>query len=303
MASALALATGVAAFLLAVYLGSRIVRAGQRGYGRNGPSPEPASNDDARIAEIVLGVGYGDPDSPPVRRLAAEAGDRVLSSRPDLVAVRVISRDGKLLRLVRRASPATTDVSIPLVLLEPRHRHHAHVPSVAREVEGSEEPIPSQEVLAQRLVRAGGPHLGSPEPVHRTLTQSLDVPQFVKDRLSEPDSLVDLVRATLEAAGLRVQASGDMLTVGDTVVLVIPGSIGFGVSSHMLNSAYNQFRSSGAASGLVLTLGVMDHTDIRHRELFVPTLRHAGAEGVQRMLDAVALGGEPLSFAAPSARS
>lgn len=79
--------------------------------------------------------------------------------------------------------------------------------------------------------------------------------------------------------------------------MVVASPSGPAVPREALDHAYRQFEASGAAEGLVVTLGLMDHNDVAHRELFAPELRHAGPEGIQRMLDGVALGGNPLRFA------
>lgn len=296
---AVALTAALLGFLLLVHLGGRIVRADHLRSEQKvatDRSGRPLLRDEGTV-EVVLDVGYGDPDSPAVGRLTAEAASRVLSSRPKLQAVRVMSRDRRLLGLVRREVPAPVDVSVSLILLEPRHRPHPHVPSVSSEEETAEELIPWQNVTAERSARSSAVRLRPPEPVHRTLTQEFDVPQQVRQLVQAPNDLVDLIRATLEAADLRVQVDGGMIKAGNTAVVVVASPRGSAVTPHMLNHAYLQFQASGAASGLVLTLGLMDHKDVGHREMFVPALRHAGPEGIQRMLDAVALGGEPLRFA------
>jgi hypothetical protein len=41
--------------------------------------------------------------------------------------------------------------------------------------------------------------------------------------------------------------------------------------------------------------------DVRRREFLDPALLHSGPEGIQRMADAVSLGGNPMSFAAAPA--
>jgi hypothetical protein len=69
----------------------------------------------------------------------------------------------------------------------------------------------------------------------------------------------------------------------------------------MLNHAYRRFIQSGASRGVVLSPGFMPFLDVRRREFLDPALLHAGPEGIQRMADAAALGGNPMSFAAAPA--
>ena len=45
----------------------------------------------------------------------------------------------------------------------------------------------------------------------------------------------------------------------------------------------------------------MQFLDVRRREFLDPALLHSGPEGIQRMADAVSLGGNPMSFAAAPA--
>ena len=59
--------------------------------------------------------------------------------------------------------------------------------------------------------------------------------------------------------------------------------------------------SSGASRGVVLSPGFMHFLDVRRREFLDPALLHSGPEGIQRMTDAVSLGGNPMSFAAAPA--
>jgi hypothetical protein len=66
----------------------------------------------------------------------------------------------------------------------------------------------------------------------------------------------------------------------------------------MLNHAYRRFIQSGASRGVVLSAGFMQFLDVRRREFLDPALLHSGPEGIQRMADAVALGGNPMNFAA-----
>ncbi|MGH2687412.1 MAG: hypothetical protein ACRDKW_01190, partial [Actinomycetota bacterium] len=146
-----------------------------------------------------------------------------------------------------------------------------------------------------RWVRAAVAGLHPRETAPRPLTDEFDVPQAVLDRLRDPNDLADLVRAAFEASGLGVRADGDAVVADGVAVVVVPARMGAPIGRDLLDRAFRQFLESGAANGTVLSLGLMDHSDVLHRELFVPQLGHAGPEAVQAILDAVAVGGDPLA--------
>ena len=54
--------------------------------------------------------------------------------------------------------------------------------------------------------------------------------------------------------------------------------------------------ATGHATGVAAALHAAE--DVRRREFLDPALLHSGPEGIQRMADAVSLGGNPMNFAA-----
>jgi CBS domain-containing protein len=252
------------------------------------------------VGEVVLEIGTADPNSSAVQRLTHRAASRALASNPDVRAVKVVTPDGRMLAMISRAAPVPADESI---VLEPRHRSHGHAPSVPPT---TEEPVQEGPVAGggrwMRAAVAGlRPHDQAPK---RSVADQFDVPPAVQQLLRDPDDLVDLVRATFEAAGLEVQVDDDTLVVEGVALIVVPVGMGSPLGRDSLDRAFRRFLESGADVGSVITLGLMDHSDVVHRELFVPQLGHAGFETVQGMLDAVAVGGDPLEFVrtAPSRR-
>ncbi len=47
----------------------------------------------------------------------------------------------------------------------------------------------------------------------------------------------------------------------------------------------------------MVTVGLLDPSDLRRREILAPNVHHVAHDGVQRMADAVAVGADPLAFA------
>ena len=133
------------------------------------------------------------------------------------------------------------------------------------------------------------------------LAELLHLPSDVRSKLGNPDDPVEIVRALLEEAGLPVRVQDEVVLSQGHAVVVLRTGFGDPVSPAMLNHAYRRFIQSGASRGVVLSPGLMPFLDVRRRELLDPTLLHSGPEGVQRMADAVSLGGNPMSFAAAPA--
>lgn len=262
-----------------------------------GTAGGPRPTDVPGVGEVVLEIGAADPDGPAVKRLGHLAAMRALASNPGLQAVRVVTPDGRLLAMTTRTAPAP---EAEAVVLEPRRRAHGHVPSIPPT---SQEPAgEGQPAGGGRWVRAAVAGLHSHEQAPRPLTEDFDVPQAVLDRLQDPNDLVDLLRATFEAAGLAVRIEDGVVVADGVAVVVVPAGMGAPIGRDLLDRAFRRFLDSGVDSGTVLSLGLMDHSDVLHRELFVPQLGHAGPEAVQAMLDAVAVGGDLLAPVRPAPR-
>jgi hypothetical protein len=129
----------------------------------------------------------------------------------------------------------------------------------------------------------------------RAILDRFDLPNEVRMRAGQDPDEVDVIRAILETGGHRVEADGDLLTLEDLAIVVIrpPDTAGHDA----LNRAYHRILDSGKARGLVVAPGLIDPLEIRRRELLVPEVLHVGPSAVQRMADAVALGGDPIRFA------
>lgn len=238
-------------------------------------------------AVVTLDVGAAAATSPAAGRLVDDAAGRVFATMPDATEVEVRDREGGVLGRRRRETPL--EVDIPNELYEP-HARADRTPDPRDGLTDRGETLPAVD-------RDRPP----PPGIARPLAERFELPDAVRSRLDDPDDAVALVRALLEAAGLTVERDGDVLSAGDAAVVVIPAPIGEPLTPDALNRAYRRFRDSGASRGVVVTPGFMDPTDVRRREVFVPSLLHAGPEGIQRMADAVELGADPVRFAAAPA--
>lgn len=174
------------------------------------------------------------------------------------------------------------EVSIPSHLYEPHLGHPRPAMPGLRAVD----PLEASRAVAQR-----------PAP-HRPLSSRFALPDAVRNQLPDSADGVALVQTLLDVAGLEVHRDGDVLSVGDEVVVVVDAPIGELLNEHELNQAYLQFRSSGARRGVLVTPGLLDFPDVRRRERLDPRFGHAGLDGIQRMADAVAAGTDPLRVVA-----
>lgn len=251
-------------------------------------SPAPASEADVTPADgtyvVTLDIDPPDPSAPTVRRLVNETALRVLGQRRDVDVVEVLGRSGALLGRVPRAPQVRPQPDLLPQLLEPHHRPRHGGATLS----ALNEPAAAVDVHFE-VLDAGR--------VHRPLAEVFELPDAVHAALRSNDSAVELVRAILEAAGLEAGVDGDVVRSGDDLIIVIGSTLGRVVTPEELNHAYMRFSASGARRGVVLTPGLLYPADIRRRELLVPSLVHAGPEGIQRMADGVALGGNPLRFA------
>lgn len=226
------------------------------------------------------------------QRLANEAGRRILATSRHVEEVRVLARDGGVLGTFVRHPGEAGPAPDPRILSTPP-------PGVSSR---RREPDAADEALSRALER---PHDGAPDdtgpaplPRPKPLASRLDLPPEVRSRLSDPENAQELVRALLEAGGHRIAVDGPVIhTDTGEAVIVIPAPWRRIVTREELNAAWFAFKASGDRHGVVITPGTLDHGDIHVRELAAPALRHAGADDMQRMADALALGGDPLHFA------
>lgn len=141
--------------------------------------------------------------------------------------------------------------------------------------------------------RAEGLELAEHDPFESAApTERLALPAAVRDQLPDDPTLIETVRAILEAAGDDVDGDGDVLRVGDRAVVVLEAT-----HPDALSAAFLRYRDSGARSGVVVSRRSVAPSEIHRRELLAPDLRYAPAGAVQRMADAVAVGADPFAFA------
>jgi len=270
----------VALVLLVLVLGARALRPPSRP-SRRGSAPSRLGPDDRAV--VMLDLDGIDARSDAARRLVDEVAWRTFQALPDAAVVEVRDRDGVPLGERRREAPR--EIDIPSALYEP-HAPRRVGPEVGRAAPAGPGP---------GVRRDFGDQPGVPS---RPLAERFALPAEVLRALDDPDDAVAIVRAVLEAAGKEVRADGRLLRVDLDAVIVIPAPIGEPVRPEALNVACTEFRDSGARRGVVVTPGYMDPSDLRRREMLMPSLLHAGPAGIQRMADAAALGADPVAFAA-----
>jgi hypothetical protein len=256
----------------------------------------PVSTESARpqvvagCVEIVLDVESADSDNPAAERLADDASMKVFAADPDVRCVDVLARDASLLGRRERSRPSTP-LPVRFRAHRPRTSRHAHPDLTGHLDEDEPFSLPPREEPIEVLPRTQG------GPV-RVLADRFDLSPTVLTALRHPDDAVHLVRAILEAAGIEAERDGDLIRVGEVAIVVLPPpASGPWVTREALNHAYVRIEESGAVRGMVIAFGLLEYEDVRHREFAAPHIAHVGPEAVQRMADAAALGGDPVSFA------
>lgn len=248
--------------------------------GFSGPTRPPRPTWEQPVAGsgrvVVLDLVADDPQRPSMQRLVQDVGVRTLAADPDLDTVEVRDRAGTTLGHVTRPDP------LPPMIETTREAtgSRTHRPNPI----GGSTPPPVDH-------RGSGVDLQVPT---RHFADRFELPAAVHERLRDPESPVDLLRAILEAAGQRTRIDGEVLVADETGVLV---ALIDGDPNAALNHAYLRFRDTGLARGLVVHVGFVDPAYVRHREVAAPNVRHVGADALQRMADAVDLGSDPLAAA------
>ncbi len=235
-----------------------------------GPLPGPQ-------ATIRLDVEAAEPDTPAAERLARQAAARVLRTSPDVDEVIVVDRNGRRLATVER---------------------HEQPPSTAPATPEAPPEVGRAERGARGSGRESWPELEPSAPKHaqaRPLGDRFELPDVVRAHLRRPEDPVDLVRAILEAASLPVEVQGNVLRCGDEAVIVVREAEAS--ATDVLARAFLRFQQSGASHGVVIYLGYLNPREVERRQALAPNLRYTGSGAIQRMADAVALGGNPLRFA------
>jgi hypothetical protein len=234
---------------------------------------------------VTLPVEDADPESPATRRLVADAADRVLAADLEVVTVVVLSRGGRELgRIGRRPAESPRPfVDVPLALREPHGPRHV----------GPGQPVEREHGVGTAAhVRFEDKR---PEP-HRTLADHFELPDAVRERISNPEDPVQIVRAILEEAGVPIDVDDDFILAGDRALVVLRTRLRAAVGTEDLSAAFLRFQRSGAKRGVVVTAGTLYTHEMHRREALAPALLHTGPDGIQRMADAVAMGANPLDF-------
>jgi hypothetical protein len=271
------LAIAVAAVFLAAVVIGLVRRA-----GRTTPPPRRGTWEEPETGGvIVLDLEVDDPDDPTVQRLVQDAGRRALVTHADLESVEVRSRSGATLATVTRTQPVRPEATIPDQLHEPAPpRRHT--------------PDPTAPTGATRDARARD-ELADVHVPDRPFADRFVLPDAVRAAVRDPDRAIDVVAAILEVAGRPVDRQGDVVVSDDIAVAVVP-HLAHGMDE-ALTRAFLHLRDTAAPRGVVVRLGYVDPAEIRRREAAAPDIRHVTADAIQRMADAVALGGDPIAFA------
>jgi hypothetical protein len=271
------LAIAVAAvFLTAVVVG--LLRRGRQ----VGPTKPRGSWAEPQVGGvIVLDLDIDDPDDPTVQRLVRDAGRRALVTDPGLDTVEVRSRSGEVLAVIPRSQPPGVEATLPDELRLP-HTARRHAPDPVAPAGATKEP--------RALDPAGEVHVPD-----RPFADRFALPEAVRAAVRDADRPTDVLAAILEVAGRPVDRQGDVVVSGDTAIALVP-PLRHGVED-ALARAFMHIRDTEATRGIVIRLGYVDPVEIRRREAAAPDVRHVTADAIQRMADAVALGGDPIAFA------
>ena len=242
------------------------------------PAPRPWEHTEAGGAVVVLDLVPSDPDHPSVRRLVEEAARRPLAADPDVDMVEVRDRDHRVLGRVHRPEPLR-EVSIPDDLHEP-HTPRSRVPDpLGRSGTPRPRPAPGDEPV---------------EVAVPPFADRFDLDERIRRAVRDPEDAVDVVRAILAVGGHAPEVHGDLLTSGDVAIVVLSDA-GHDRDA-ALSRAFLRIQQARVPRGVVVHLGWVNPEMLHRRQLAAPHVRHVGAEAIQRMADAVALGADPIDF-------
>lgn len=232
---------------------------------------------------VVLDLVANDPDDPALQRLVHETALRALRSDTTVDRVEVVDADGRVLGVEERATPLP-DVALPAELHEP-HVRRSRTPSVVPRPRPRGPLTPSG--MSDDVTVAARP-----------FADRLDLSPDVRRRIERPDRVVDVVRAILEAAGRPADVRGDVVVSDEVAIAVVDVRTD---PERALTHGFLRVQETGVPRGIVVRLGHVDPRVIRRREATAPHVRHVSADAVQRMADAVAVGADPIAFAAAPA--
>ena len=237
---------------------------------------------------VVLDLEAADPDHPSVRRLVDGAAQRALDATPTLRRVEVVDRQGRRLGVREVSTPLTRTSELPASLHTP-HLRPSRAPDPLRSQGRGETDASS----AGRFREAG---LSAVEQkvAPRPFAARFELPDEVRDRISDPDHPAAVVAALLTAAGRPVERRGDLVLSGDLAIAV---ALVDGGSAAALTRAFLRVSDTGAPRAIVIRLGYVDPFEVQRRQAAAPDVRHVDSDAIQRMADAVALGADPVAFA------
>jgi hypothetical protein len=240
---------------------------------------EPWKNTSPTGERVVLDLVASDPDHPSVKRLAFDAGRQALEGSPDVDRVEVVDREGTLITTVERDQPLPKELAVPATLHEPHARASRAPSAVPREGGG----MPQVE------------HDPAAQVPARLFADRFDLGPAIRDRIRDPESPTDVIRAVLAAGGHSPTVDRDLIRVGETAVVVIP-DVRDG-AKEAINHAYLRYKETDAQHAILIRLGYVAPDIVRRHDAATPDVRHASSDAVQRMADAVAIGADPLAFA------
>lgn len=248
--------------------------------GRPKPWQEPAVPD-ANVV-VTLPITSGTADDPAVQRLVRDAAARQFAAHAHVETVEVRRADDVVLDTVRRDEPLRPPVELPDSLHVERNRPR-HGPNVTGSTPGPRTPL---DVDPSDFATSDKP-----------FADQFALPETVRARIDDPTSPTAVVAAILDEAGVAHRTEPGLVVAGDNAIVLVGDGSGHTVTSDDLARAFLRFESAHVRSGVAVCLGYVNPQELHRRELLAPTLRHAGPEAIQRMADALHLGGDPMVFA------
>jgi hypothetical protein len=248
--------------------------------GRPKPWQEPTVPDEHAV--VTLQISTGEPDDPAVQRLVHDAAARQFAAFDHVKSVEVRRTDGMSLGTVKRDERMRPAADLP-DSLRVEHAPRRHGPSVTGSSGTRRRPMdidPSDFSSSDKL-----------------FADQFELPAAVRERITDPQSPTQVVAAILDQAGVAHRTEPGILVAEDTAIVLVGDGSGHTVTSDDLAKAFLRFESAHVREGVAVCLGYVNPQELHRRELLAPTLRHAGPEAIQRMADALQLGGNPVMFA------
>lgn len=250
---------------------------------RGRPQPWRAPEEPGSHDVITLDLPAGEADDPAVVRLVREAAGRRFAAFGHIETVEVVRPDGQTLGTVQRSERLRPTSDLP-ASLHAEHAPRPHTPSVTGSSGPQRQPL---EIDLTELKESD-----------KAFADAFALPDAVRARLNDPGNPTAVVAAVLDVAGVTHRAEPGIVVAGDTALVLIGDGSGHTVTRDDLSSGFLRFESAGVPRGVAICLGYVNPQELHRRELLAPALKHAGPEAIQRMADALALGGNPVAFAA-----